>query len=67
MTDAERKYRELRRTQIIQELGALEDLMIALGELKERTIVPRRKQEYFEGVSTTYTTLKPSDKITYTG
>ena len=53
---AEKTLRERMRQCLIMELGALEDYMIALGELKERSIVPRREREYNE--RTTYTELR---------
>lgn len=49
---AEKAYRERKRQCLLMELGALEDYMIALGELRERSVVPRRERVYNE--RTTY-------------
>lgn len=43
---AEKQFRLAVRQAIIILLGALEDYMIVLGELQERSIIPRRKREY---------------------
>ena len=47
MTEQERQLYITRRQALIMELGSIEDLLIANNdrEVKERSIVPRRKRE----------------------
>ena len=48
MPDIEAEYRLQVRRALLMQVAALEDLMIAKGELKERSVVPRAKREYNE-------------------
>lgn len=44
--DPSKEYRMQLRRSLLMQLGALEDYMIALGELEQRSVVPKAKREY---------------------